>query len=271
MHCSLMTRAPKPHTSLLLSLAALTLPNAWAQSEAPQGLRQAEIYSTHDRLSGAFANWREIGFRGLYGAGQHLLAGEVATMQRFNEDGNYLALSDTLILDRHWYGSLAVGAGDGASYLPRYRIDGFIHRKWLDDLSLVTSAGLGHYKAPDSHKDDNLSLGLSWYLPSSWVLQTEAKFNRSRPGPIDTRQYFVAATWGQAGQTRITGRYGWGEEGYQSLGADAFISRFSSHQSTLTAQHWLGPRWGIKASADRYSNPFYKRHGLQLVVFKELP
>jgi YaiO family outer membrane protein len=164
-----------------------------------------------------------------------------------------------------------VGAGDGASYLPRYRIDGFIHRKWLDDLSLVTSAGLGHYKAPDSHKDDNLSLGLSWYLPSSWVLQTEAKFNRSRPGPIDTRQYFVAATWGQAGQTRITGRYGWGEEGYQSLGADAFISRFSSHQSTLTAQHWLGPRWGIKASADRYSNPFYKRQGLQLVVFKELP
>lgn len=97
-----MPRAPKPHTSLLLSLAALTLPTAWAQSEVPQGLRQAEIYSTHDRLSGAFANWREIGFRGLYGAGSHQLAGEVATLQRFNEDGNYLALSDTLILDRHW-------------------------------------------------------------------------------------------------------------------------------------------------------------------------
>ena len=69
------------------------------------------------------------------------------------------ALSDTLILDRHWYGSLAVGAGDGASYLPRYRIDGFIHRKWLDDLSLVTSIGMGHYRAPDAHKDDHLSLG----------------------------------------------------------------------------------------------------------------
>lgn len=268
---ALMTRCAQPFTLLLLSLAALTVPTAWAQTETAQGLRQAEIYSTHDRLSGNFANWREIGFRGLYGVGQHLLAGEVATLQRFNEDGNYIALSDTLVLDRQWYGSLAVGAGDGASYLPRYRIDGFIHRKWLDDLNLVTSLGLGHYRAPDSHKDDNLSLGLSWYLPSSWVLQTEAKFNRSRPGPIDTQQYFVAATWGEAGQTRITGRYGWGEEGYQSLGADAFISRFSSHQTTLTAQHWLGPRWGLKASADRYSNPFYKRQGLQLAVFKELP
>lgn len=254
-------------------LAALTLtpPQAWAQNESPQGLRQAEIYSTRDSLSGPYANWREIGFRGLYGTGPHLLSGEVATMQRFNEDGNYLAVGDTVVFDRHWYGSLTVGAGDGASYLPRYRIDGYLHRKWLGDLSLVTSLGLGHYKAPDSHKDDNLSLGLSWYLPASWVLHAEAKFNTSRPGPIDTQQYFVAASWGQSGQTRVTGRYGWGEEGYQSLGANAFISRFSSHQTTLSLQHWLGPNWGIQASADRYSNPFYKRQGLQLGVFKELP
>lgn len=267
-----MTRSPQLHACLpMLVLQAFTGPIAWAQSPPPQGLRQAEIYSTHDRLNGPFADWREIGFRGLYRTGQHLLFGEVATMQRFNEDGNYLALGDTMVFDRHWYGSLALGAGDGASYLPRYRIDGFLHRKWLDNLSLVTSVGLGHYKAPDSHKDDHLSLGLSWYLPSSWVLQTEAKFNRSRPGPIDTQQYFVAATWGLAGQTRITGRYGWGEEGYQSLGADAFISRFSSHQTSLSVQHWLGSNWGIKAGAERYSNPFYKRQGLQLTVFKDLP
>lgn len=266
-----MTRSFTFHARLLLPLAALAWPNAWAQSGTPQGLRQGEIYSARDSLNGPFANWREIGFRGLYSMGPHLLAGEVATMQRFNEDGNYLALSDTLVFDQRWYGSLAVGAGDGASYLPRYRIDAFVNRKWLDDQRLVTSVGLGHDQATDAHKDDRLSLGLSLYLPSSWVLQGQAKFNRSRPGPIDTQQYFVAATWGQAGQTRITGRYGWGQEGYQSLGADAFISRFSSHQSTLSVQHWLGPKWGLKASADRYSNPFYKRQGLQLAVFKELP
>lgn len=264
-----------PHASAWLVLAALMLAQswsyAWAQSDTRQGLHQAEIYSAHDHLSGAFANWREWGFRGLYRSGPHLLAGEVATLQRFGEDGNYLALGDTVVLDRHWYGSLAVGAGDGASYLPRYRLDGFVHRKWLDDLSLVTSVGLGHYRAPDAHQDDHLSLGLSWYLPTSWVLQTEAKFNRSRPGTIHTQQYFVAASWGQAGQTRITGRYGWGEEGYQSLGPDAFISRFSSHQTTLSAQHWLGQDWGIKASAERYRNPYYTRQGLQLGVFKVLP
>lgn len=267
-----MIRSPHLHAFLLLLvLQALNWPKAWAQSDNPQGLRQVEMYSTHDRLSGPFANWHELGLRGLYRTGPHLLSGEVAALQRFQEKGTYLALGDTVVLDRHWYGSLTIGAGDGASYLPRYRIDGFVHRKWLDDLSLVTSVGLGHYKAPDSHKDDALSLGLSWYLPASWVLQAEAKYNSSRPGPIGTQQYFVATTWGLAGQTRITGRYGWGEEGYQSLGADAFISRFSSRQTSLSVQHWLGPNWGIKAGAERYSNPFYRREGLQLTVFKEMP
>lgn len=249
----------------------MLVPTAWAQTPSPQGWHQAEIYTSQDSLSGDYGPWRELGIRGLYRTGPHLLGGELANMRRFDEDGNYLGLGNTVVLDPHWYGTLSLGAGDGASYLPRYRVDGFIHRKWLQDLSLVTSLGLGHYRSPLDYTDDKISLGLTAYLPSTWVVQAEARINRSNPGTIDTRQYFMAATWGQAGQTRITGRYGWGEEGYQTLGADKLVSRFSSHQSTLLVQHWLGGDWGIRGRVERYKNPFYTRDGLQLGIFKEWP
>jgi YaiO family outer membrane protein len=242
-----------------------------AQSTPTPGLQQAEMYTTQDSLSGNYGSWREVGVRGLYRVGPQLWSGELASMERFNEKGNYLGLGNTLVFDPHWFGSLSVGAGDGAAYLPRYRVDGFIHRKWLSDLSLITSLGLGHYRSPLDYTDDKLSLGVTAYLPATWVLQAEARINRSNPGRIDTQQYFVAATWGQAGQTRLTGRHGWGEEGYQTLGSDTLVSRFSSHQTTLSAQHWLGPDWGLKGRIENYKNPFYKRDGLYIGVFKEWP
>jgi YaiO family outer membrane protein len=255
----------------LPGLICMAWPSAWAQSTRPPGLQQAEIYTSYDSLSGNYGSWREVGVRGLYSTGPHMVSGELANMQRFNEDGTYLGLGNTMVLDKNWYGSLSMGAGDGASYLPRYRVDGFIHRKWLQDLSLVTSLGLGHYRSPLDYTDNKISLGATAYLPSSWVLQAEARINRSNPGTIDTQQYFMAATWGQAGQTRITGRYGWGEEGYQVLGSDQLISRFSSRQTTISAQHWLGPDWGIRARIENYKNPFYKRQGFLISVFKDWP
>lgn len=235
------------------------------------GLHSVELYESHNRLSAGYNNWRETGLRGLYRWGDHLLAGEAISMSRFNENGNYLGLSDTMVLSPIWYASLHLGAGDRAAYLPRYRVDAFLHRKLREDLSLVGNLGLGRYSAPDGHQDDNLSLGLTQYFTQPWVLEGQVKFNRSTPGDIHTRQYFVAATWGRYRQTLVTGRYGWGREGYQSLGDARSISEFASHQSTLSVQHWLGTDWGLKLSAEDYRNPYYTRQGLKLAVFKDLP
>lgn len=241
------------------------LPNAML------GWRGVELYSAHHHLSNGYGNWRETGARGIYAVGQHQIAGEVITMNRFNQSGQYAGVGDTVVLDTYWYASLAVGAGDGAAYLPRYRADAFLHRKFLPAQNLVASLGLGHYKSPDGYRDDNISLGATLYFEQPWILQGEVKHTESKPGKVGTEQYFMAATWGRHKQTQITGRYGWGEEGYQSLGSLGSIARFSSHQSTLTVRHWMGQDWGFKVSADNYKNPYYRRDGIQLAVFKDLP
>ncbi len=263
------------HLSLLACGVMSTC--AIAQTPTPEmpnamlGWRGVELYGSHNQLSNGYGNWRETGVRGIYEMGQHQIAGEVATMNRFNQSGNYVGVGDTVVLDTDWYASLAVGGGDGAAYLPRYRVDGFLHRKLLPAKNLVASLGLGHYKSPDGYRNDNISLGGTLYFEQPWVVQAEIKHTQSKPGDISSQQYFVAATWGHHKQTQIIGRYGWGDEGYQSLGSLGSIARFSSHQSTLTVQHWIGTNWGIKLSADNYKNPYYRREGILLALFKDLP
>jgi YaiO family outer membrane protein len=259
-----------------LSKALVLFPlacSAWAQVPEPaamqNGLHSIEVYEEQNKLSVGYERWREFGLRGIYQLGDHQISGEATNMNRFNENGNYLGLGDTVVLSPQWYASLNAGAGDGAPYLPKYRVDGFVHRKFLDDQRLVGSLGLGRYRAPDGHQDDNVSLGLTYYFSQPWVVQAQAKRTHSNPGGIDTNQYFAAATWGHHQQTQVTGRYGWGREGYLSLGSDLSVSQFSSQQKTLTVQHWLGLDWGIKVKVDNYHNPYYHRNGLSLAVFKD--
>lgn len=261
--------------ALTLALAGCC-PLVWSQTtglpNAMLGWRGLEVYTAQSQLTAAYADWRETGIRGLYELAPHLIAAEAVAMNRFGESGHYLAVGDTVVLSPDWYASLALGGGDGAAYLPRYRVDAFLHRKMLRDKNLVASLGTGLYKSPDEHRDDNLNLGATYYFSQPWIVQAEIRQTRSQPGDVQTRQYFVAATWGLYKQTRITGRYGWGEEGYQSLGsAGGFISRFSSHQGSLAVQHWIGSDWGVKASAEDYRNPFYRRTGLRLALFKDFP
>lgn len=263
------------HLKLRHLVWGLILLASTARAQTPEppatqnGLHSIEVYEARNKLNAGYDSWREFGLRGLYRWGDHLFSAEAINMNRFNENGNYLGLGDTVVLSPQWYASLSAGAGDGAPYLPKYRLDGFVHRKFLDDFRLVGSLGLGRYRAPDGHQDDSASIGLTYYFSQPWVVQAQAKRTRSQPGSIDTEQYFLAATWGHHQQTQVTGRYGWGQEGYQSLGDALVISQFQSRQKTLTVQHWIGVDWGLKLTVDNYHNPYYDRNGLSLAVFKD--
>lgn len=229
------------------------------------------LYTSAQHLTAGLGNWKEIGVRGSHAMGAHVLQGEAATMRRFGESGNFIGLGDTYSFDPDWFASLSLGAGDGASYLPRVRVDSFIHRKLLADRNLIASLGAGYYRAPDGHTDRSASLGATYYFSEPWILQGEVRFNNSRPGSVTTRQQFVALTWGRDQQTQITARHAWGSEGYQTIGNGDVLVDFSSQQSSLNLRHWLGADWGLSAGVERYRNPYYHRTGATLGLFWELP
>lgn len=240
-------------------------------TDGPPPIRGFEAYVSRHNVDSGFPDWKELGVRGSWQAGPHLLQGELASMKRWDESGTYAAIGDTYTFNEDWYGSLTLGAGDGASYLPRYRVDAFIHRKLLEKKNLVGSLGAGYYRAPDGHIDRNVSLGATYYFEMPLVVQGEVKFTHGSPGSVDTRQHFLAATWGREKQTTLTGRYGWGEEGYQSIGGGAVLTRFRSKELSFNLRHWLGRDWGLEAAVEHYRNPFYRRNGVTAGLFWQIP
>lgn len=248
---------------------------AQAESDGPQGLRRIEMQAGHHRLSNGYANWQEASVRGDYRLDQHLWSAELLHADRFSERGSFVGLQDRVHIAPRWDVSVAYGVGDGANWLPRDRIDGFVHHTWGSHNNWVTHLGAGYYRASDEHRDRWGSLGLSvWLEPhvrTPLVVQGEVRWAQSNPGQVGTRQQFLALTWGHHGATQITARHGWGREGWQSLGDAIAITDFASRQDTLSVQHWVSSEWGFKLTADHYRNDSYNRRGVQLAVFREWP
>lgn len=264
-------------TATGLALMSILPRPAQAQDEpaSGQGLRRIELQAGQDRLSADYANWQDASVRGDYRLGDHLWSGELLHADRFGERGSFAGLQDRVHIAPRWDVSLHYGVGEGARWLPRDRVDGFLHHSWGQHDNWVTHLGAGYYRAMDEHRDRWASVGLSAYLEpyvqGPWVVQGEMRWTQSNPGSVGTRQQFVAVSWGRQGATVLTARHGWGREGWQSLGDAVGIVDFASRQDTLTLQQWISPEWGIKLTADHYRNDTYRRTGLSLAVFRQWP
>jgi len=231
--------------------------------------RSLELSAGGQSLSNGYGNWRDVTLRGTYAQSRHVLQGELSTNRRFNEDGAFLGVSDTYTFNEDWFGSVAVGAGDGVFYLPRYRVDAALYKKWLADRSLVTSVGVGYYNAPDGHTDRSLSLGAAYYFASPWIVEGGVRLNRSNPGSVNTHQQYAAVTYGRDKQDLVSARYTWGSEGYLAIAANTQMVNFRSHEASAAWRHWLNPKTGLLISANRYSNPLYVRSGLNIGIFHD--
>ena len=236
---------------------------------AEEGQRRLELSAGGQNLTAGYGNWSDVTLKGMYEISSHLLQSEISVNRRFGKNGTFVGISDTYTFNEDWFGSLALGAGDGAFYLPNYRVDAAIYRKWLDERNLVTSLGGGYYKAPDGHADKSISIGAAYYFNSPWIVEGGLRLNSSNPGSIKTQQQFVAVTYGRDKQDLITARHGWGGEGYLSIAANTQLVNFKSRESSLTWRHWIDPRTGILISANHYVNPLYKRGGINFGIFHD--
>lgn len=241
-------------------------------AQAPTGAnmqRNLELSTGFQNLSAGFGSWRDLTLRGTYGLPSHVLQGEISANRRFNKDGTFIGVSDTYTFNEDWYSNVALGFGDGAFYLPRYRVDATLYKKWFTDRSLITSVGAGYYKAPDGHTDSSVSLGLAYYFAAPWIVEGGVRLNSSNPGAIKTQQQFLALTYGRVKQDLVTVRHSWGGEGYQTIAANTQLVNFASQETSISWRHWFAPRTGVLIGANRYTNPFYNRTGLNVGIFHD--
>lgn len=249
--------------SALQALAPVPAPNS-------QPATHVEITSTFQNLTQGYGNWRDIALRGSHRlSSDHTLQGELLFADRFGEKGSYASVRNTTNFDSDWFGSLGIGAGSGAFYLPKYRLEAALNKKWLANRQLITSIGTGYDKAPNGQTDQSLSLGAVYYFDSPWIVEGGVRWNRSDPGSVNTRQQFLALTYGRVQSDVVTVRHGWGSEGYLAIAANFQMVNFRSQETSVSWRHWINPRTGWIAMGQQYRNPIYKRSGITIGLFHE--
>ena len=236
-----------------------------ARSDEP--VRNLELSTGAQNLTSGYGNWRELTFKGVYGAGSNVLQAELSAQRRFNKNGTFAGLSNTYTFNEDWYGFLSAGAGDGAFFLPRYRVDAALYRKLLPNRNLVVNLGVGYYKAPDIYNDRNISLGAAYYFEAPLLVEAGVRMNISSPGSVRTQQQFAAFTYGRDKQDMVTARYTWGAEGYLAVGPVTQLVNFDSQEASIAWRHWLNSRTGVLVGANRYNNSLYRRTGLNVGIF----
>lgn len=263
-----------------LALAAITVllaqGGAWAHQALTQtepddrgAIRAIELTTRYDSLSNGFGDWRDLSVRGAAQLGDHLLQAELSSQQHFQTHGNFAGLSDTYVFSPDWYGSLSVGAGNGAFFMPRYRVDAFLNKKWLDKKNLVTFVGVGRYRAPDGHVDRSVSLGVIGYFSIPMVLEAGIRLNISDPGSVSSQQNYVAASYGQQGEHVFIARHGWGAEAYLPFAPGSSLVGYASKETTFTWRQWFSRRSGVAVEVHRYENNLFRRQGGALTLFHD--
>lgn len=236
---------------------------------APEAKGSFFLGASHSALTSGYGTWNAAEARLVVEQGSNTWYGDVARREQFNDQGTAFGAGLSHVFNPDWYASGFISGSSGGFFLPQRRIDLFLHRKWLDDRSLVTTVGIGHVDAKDGHRDNSLFLAATLYTQSKLVLEGGVRFNRSDPGQVDSTRPFLAVTWGEAKRQYLSARIESGREAYQLISPGAAISDFHSTLATVGWRRWITKDSGIQLTGEYYENPNYRRRGIGLAFFRD--
>lgn len=226
-----------------------------------------EVGGGHSGLSQDNPSWTDAYLHAVVAGEVNTFSTEVSRQSRYGDTGWYLSGGLSHVFTDNWYGDLYLGGSTRCFFLPKYRADGFIHRKFLPRKQLVTSVGLGYDRGKDIHSAYRMYLESSYYFQAPWVVQGGITWNRSLPGNALGHTQYVAITQGREKRHYIALRAEYGREAYQLVNTQTVLVDFPIRDVSLSWRQWMAPMWGFNVSIEGYSNPIYHRVGGTMGVF----
>jgi len=262
-------RSAERAARIVIGALALTVAPAAATAQANDGFVEAGASSHH--MSAGLGSMQQEYLRVVYRARtRDLWNGEIVREREFGDRGVFFGLTNTHTINDLWYTTASAGTSAGGFFFPRFRAGLTIARKWPQVRGLVTTAGAGYFAWKDAHRDAQLSAGALYYFTIPLVAEAGVSWNRSSPGSVVSRYQYVAVTQGQSRRRYLTLRVAGGREAYQLIAPSRPIADFRSGGVAAGVRQWITPRWGVAATAERYSNPSYLRRGLTLGAFYQM-
>lgn len=265
----LLFRKRMRYEIILLTAFQLFSPLVAADEPAPfqkSGYVQFDIGYAH--LTNHFQNWFDESLRGYAQVTPNDgINWELTNQTHFAEQGVLGSLGYQRIFNDEWYGSISASTSSDGSFLPRYRTDANLYKKWLDGRNLVTGVGFTHNQSRLENHDRIVSLDILYYFDAPWIFEIGGKFVESNPGKVTSQRGFTAITYGQNKDYYLTAKYDYGTEGWQAVGLTQTISNFVSYEATLNFRKWVSNDFGFSITTNYYSNKNYSRTGVIAGIF----
>ncbi|MEJ2141919.1 MAG: YaiO family outer membrane beta-barrel protein [Gammaproteobacteria bacterium] len=257
---------------IVTTLLIFTLLRSHVACAAENELNESNYYELgvgYYDLTAGFESWKEAYARGSWQQNQdNVWQWEVLTAERFNESGTYVSGSLTHVFNSDWYGSLHLGTSDDVFFFPRYRVDAFLNRKFLEEKNLIGTIGVYQEDTRQENEESGFYLGATYYFPSPWILEVGTRKVRSLPGPEYSSRYKLAVTYGSVFDRYIIAQVDWGNEAYQLVSATITPVNIDSTVYSLTWREWIKKDWGTNIMAEYYTSDTYDRKGVMFGVFK---
>lgn len=257
-------------TGGLAALCLLAGASLGAQPSAPRSRhdRRVEVVADRHQVSGGLGDWTGWAARLVIPAGRRdTWFAEALARRAFRDAGTYLAVA----LQHDWssrlYSFVALGGGSGDFVLPDLRLDATLSAKWGARQAIVTTVGTTLVDAKLGYRDVGGVGSVTLYLAPQAIAEAGVRVTRSTPGDVDAARGTAALTLGRQGHALVVLRGSSGREGFQLLGSDAAVRRFTSHEGGVSWRQWVGEWGGALLQGEHYRNPFYRRTGVGLGVF----
>lgn len=266
-------RGRGPRRLRSVALAAL-LGVLWASVSGAQDAprpsldRRVDLFADRHQVSGGFGDWEGLGVRLSIPAGvRDTWFAEALYRRAFGDAGTYVSVANQHVWAERWYSYIGIAGGSGDFVLPDLRVDASLSYKWGARQALVSTVGTTFIDAKLGYRDVGAVGALTAYLSPVVVAEAGVRVTRSTPGDVDAARGNGALTLGRQGKGVVVLRGSSGREGYQLLGTDAAVRRFTSHEGAVSWRQWLGRAGGTFLQGEHYRNPYYRRTGVTIGVF----
>jgi len=265
--------------SLVIAQAQIAKPgttvpqgSAWpgiGSAEGPNGPGYIEFGGSRSELTSPQPNWTDGYIRGVVNLSpDNSFSLEADRQARFGDSGYYGSIGITHSFTSNLYTNAYVGSSVGGSFLPKFRVDGFVNYKLLPHKQLVANFGVGYDHSRTVNSAVRYSPGATYYFP--WlglIAQGGAQFTSASPGNRLAKTYNLALTQGHEKGHYITVRTEIGREAYEVVNAGNTLVDFPIHIYSGNYRQWIGRSWGLNFNFEREINPYYNRNGATLGFF----
>ena len=228
-----MRRSTRTAISLSVAICASTF-SSTLQAQAPLagGLpgRWIEANALVQSVTGGYGDWQGGYVRAVLPSARDTWYADALALHAFGERGIQVGATHRHDWNTRFFHMLGASVGNGASIMPRGRVDGGVGVRLGAERRWQAMGGASYVKSVSELSDVAGVASLAYYAPIAVMIETGARYNVSRPGDVASHRLWLSSSWTPSPRRTLSLRAIGGSEGWQTVRIGTTLARFHSQE-----------------------------------------